>query len=274
MRTIWKGYIKFSLVSIPIKMYTATSHRIISFDLLHKDCGTKIKQERLCPHCDKVLSNDELVRGYKYGKDMYVIVTDEDIEAAQKESTDAIEIMQFVDDKGIHPIYYTDSHYLVPDGKAGTEAFALLHKALLDLKKSAVAKVVMRNREYLYAIKPYNGTLIAFTLHFPEEIIPVDKVEEAEELQKIQVDEKNLSLAKTLVENLSGDFVPEDYQDDYSQTLLKIIQAKAEGEEYQVEARAEGEKVINLMEALQRSVEQATGERPKPKEAEKKRKTG
>jgi DNA end-binding protein Ku len=287
MRTIWKGYIKFSLVSIPIKMYTATSHRIISFDLLHKDCGTKIKQERLCPHCDKVLANDELVRGYKYGKDMYVIVTDEDIETAQKESTDAIEILQFVDEKGIHPIYYTDSHYLVPDGKAGAEAFALLHKALLDLKKSAVAKVVMRNREYLYAIKPYNGTLIAFTLHFPEEIISVDKVEEAEELQKFQVDEKNLNLAKTLVENLSGDFVPEDYQDDYSQTLLKIIRAKAEGEEYQVEARAEGEKVINLMEALQRSVEQATGkkappkkamaragQRSKPKEAEKKRKTG
>jgi DNA end-binding protein Ku len=287
MRTIWKGYIKFSLVSIPVKMYTATSRRIISFDLLHKDCGTKIKQERLCPHCDKVLSNDELVRGYKYGKDMYVIVTDEDIEAAQKESTDAIEIMQFVDDKGIHPIYYTDSHYLVPDGKAGAEAFALLHKALLDLKKTAVAKVVMRNREYLYAIKPYNGTLIAFTLHFPEEIIAVDKVEEAEDLQKIQVDEKNLNLAKTLVENLSGDFIPEDYQDDYSQTLLKIIQAKAEGEEYHVEARVEGEKVINLMEALQRSVEQATGkkappkkgmaragQRGKAKEAEKKRKTG
>ena len=287
MRTIWKGYIKFSLVSIPIKMYTATSRRIISFDLLHKDCGTKIKQERLCPHCDKVLSNDELVHGYKYGKDMYVIVTDEDIEAAQKESTDAIEIMKFVDEKDIHPIYYTDSHYLVPDGKAGAEAFALLHKALLDLQKTAVAKVVMRNREYLYAIKPYNGTLIAFTLHFPEEIIAVDKVEEAEDLQKIQVDEKNLNLAKTLVENLSGNFIPEDYQDDYSQTLLKIIQAKAEGEEYQVEARVEGEKVINLMEALQRSVEQATakqappkksmaraGQRRRPQEAEKKRKSG
>lgn len=287
MRTIWKGYIKFSLVTIPIKMYTATSRRIISFDLLHQECGTKIKQERICPHCDKVLSNDELVRGYKYGKDMYVIVTDEDIEAAQKESTDAIEIMKFVDEKDIHPIYYTDSHYLVPDGKAGAEAFALLHKSLLDLNKSAVAKVVMRNREYLYAIRPYNGALIAFTLHFPEEIISVDKVEETEEMSKVQVNDNNLNMAKTLVENLSGKFVPEDYQDDYSQTLLKIIQAKAEGEEYKVEARAEGEKVINLMEALQKSVEQSKGKKVPPKKgmaragqrdqekaAEKKRKSG
>jgi DNA end-binding protein Ku len=287
MRTIWKGYIKFSLVSIPVKMYKATTPRAISFDLLHKDCGTRIKQERICPLCNKVLTNDELVRGYKYGKDMYVIVTDAEIEAAQKESTDAIEIMQFADDQVIHPIYYTDSHYLVPDGKAGTEAFALLHRALLDLKKSAVAKVVMRNHEYLYAIKPYNGTLIAFTLHFPEEIIAVDKVDEAAELQKIQVDEKNLNLAKTLVENLSSDFLPEAYQDDYSQTLLQIIKAKAEGEEYRVEARAETEKVINLMEALQKSVEESGGEkvlprkgmatagkRDEPQAAEKKRKSG
>ena len=287
MRTIWKGYIKFSLVSIPIKMYTATTHRTISFDLLHKDCGTKIKQERICPHCDKVLANDELVHGYKYGKDMYVIVTDAEIEAARQESTDAIEILKFVDEQGIHPIYYTDSHYLVPDGEAGVVAFVLLHKALLDMKKSAVAKVVMRNREYLYAIKPYNGALIAFTLHFPEEIIAVDKVEEAAELQKIQVDEKNLNLAKTLVENLSSEFLPEAYQDEYSQTLLEVIKAKAEGEEYKVEARAETEKVINLMEALQKSVEQSggkkvlprkgmatAGKRDEPKAAEKQRKSG
>ena len=154
MRAIWKGYIKFSLVSIPIKMYTATSRRTISFELLHKDCGTKIKQERLCPRCDQFLSNEELVRGYKSGKDLYIVVTDEDVEKAQKESTDAIEIMKFVDDGGIHPIYYTDSHYLVPDGKAGAEAFALLHRALIDLQNSAVAKVVMRNRDSLLAIRP------------------------------------------------------------------------------------------------------------------------
>ncbi len=284
MRAIWKGYIKFSLVSIPIKMYTAISRRTISFDLLHKDCGTKIKQERVCPHCDKVLSYEELVHGYKYGKDLYIIVTDEDLEKAQKESTDAIEILRFVDVRDIHPIYYADSHYLVPDGKAGAEAFALLHKALMDMQKSAVAKVVMRNREYLYAIRPYNGTLIAFTLHFPEEIIAVDKVEETEDVHKVKVDDKSLNLAKTLIENLSGDFMPEEYTDEYSQTLLEIIKAKAEGEEYKVEAKAEGEKVINLMEALQRSVEKSTRKElpkkgmatagQKAKEAKKKRKSG
>ncbi len=284
MRAIWKGYIKFSLVSIPIKMYTATSKRIISFDLLHKDCGTKIKQERICPRCNRVLDNEDLVRGYKYGKDLYIVVTDEDLEKARKETTDAVEIVKFVDEKDIHPIYYTDSHYLVPDGKAGAEAFALLHRALLDLGKSALAKGVMRNREYLFAIRPYNGTLIAFTLHFPEEIVAVDKVEEGEAVKEIRVDEKSLNLAKTLVENLSGDFVPEEFTDEYSQTLLNIIKAKAEGQEYKVEAKPEGEKVISLMEALQRSVEASRrGEIPKKgmvtagrrpeKEVKKKRKS-
>jgi len=285
MRAIWKGYIKFSLVSIPIKMYTATSEKMLSFDLLHKECGTKIKQERICPRCNKILSNEELVRGYKYGKDLYIVVTDEDLEKARKETTDALEITKFVDENSIHPIYYKDSHYLAPDGKAGAEAFALLHRALLDLRKSAVAKAVMRNREYLFALKPYNGTLIAFTLHYPDEIIAVNKVEEGEVIKEIKVDEKSLKLAKTLVENLSGDFVPEEYTDEYTQTLLKIIKAKAEGEEYKVEAKAEGEKVISLMEALQRSVEASrrrevpkkgmaiAGQRGEAKEARKKRKS-
>jgi DNA end-binding protein Ku len=121
----------------------------------------------------------------------------------------------------------------------------------------------MRNREYLYAIRPHNGALVAFTLHFPEEILPVAQATETREPPAVEVDKKGLDLAKTLVENLSGDFVPGDYVDEYSQTLLNIIKAKAEGEEYQVEAREAGEKVINLMEALQRSVEAARGEVPK-----------
>lgn len=285
MRAIWKGYIKFSLVSIPVKMYTATKPRLISFDLLHKDCGTKIKQERLCPRCNKVLSNEELVRGYKYGKDLYIVVTDEDLEKARKETTDAIEIVKFVDDTSIHPIYFTDSHYLAPDGKAGAEAFALLHRALLDLHKSALAKVVMRNREYLMAIRPYNGTLIAFNLHFPDEVVAVNQVEEGEVVKGIKLDEKSLELAKTLVENLSGDFVPEEFTDEYTQTLLNIIKAKAEGEEYKVEAKPEAEKVISLMEALKRSVEvtkrqelpkkgmATAGRREEAREARKKRKS-
>lgn len=264
MRAIWKGYIKFSLVSIPVKMYTATKQRLISFDLLHKDCGTKIKQERLCPRCNKVLSSEELVRGYKYGKDLYIVVTDEDLEKARKETTDAIEIVKFVDERSIHPIYFTDSHYLAPDGKAGAEAFALLHRALLELHKCALAKVVMRNREYPLAIRPYNGTLIAFNLHYPDEIVAVDQVEEGEAVKETKLDEKSLKLAKTLVENLSGDFVPEEFTDEYTQTLLNIIKAKAEGEEYRVEAKPEAEKVISLMEALKRSVE-VTKRRELPK---------
>ncbi|MBW1992106.1 MAG: Ku protein [Deltaproteobacteria bacterium] len=288
MRAIWKGYLKFSLVSIPVKMYTAVTRRGLSFDLLHKECGTKIKQERYCPHCQRVVSSEELVRGYKYGKDLYIPVTEEDFAKAEKESTDALEILKFVDEGDIPPIYYADSHYLVPDGQAGVEAFALLHRTLKDLHKSAVAKVVMRHREYIFALRPCNGALIAYTLHFPEEIMALDQVAEAREVPQVKVDEKSLRLAKTLVANLSGRFIPEEYTDDYSRTLLNLIRAKAEGQEYQVEAKPEGEKVISLMEALEalrRSVELAAGKAPLPKkgmataghrrrEARKKRKTG
>jgi DNA end-binding protein Ku len=263
MKTIWKGHLKISLVSIPIKMYNAaTRGTTIRFHMLHEECNSRIKQQKYCPRCDRVVDNDEIVKGYPYGKDMYVVVTDEEIEKAQKETTDYIEVVKFVDKGDIPAIYFFDSHYLVPDGKVGAESFAVFHKAMKDLGKSAVAKVVLRNKEHLLAVVPYDGSLTAYTLHYPEEIQDLKGLEELKEVGKVEVSEDNLEMAEKLIENLSGPFAPEEYADEYAERLKEIVRAKAEGEEVKVAPEVEKGKVVNLMDALEKSV-QETGKQPK-----------
>jgi DNA end-binding protein Ku len=265
MRTIWKGYLKVSMVTIPIKMFNATTtKRPINFNLLHEKCHTRVRQQNVCPNCEKTLSRDEIIRGYRYGKDMYVIVTDEDLEKAKKESTDVVEVLKFVDESQIDPVYYSDAYYLAPDGKIGFEPFALFLKALAATKKAALGKVVLRNREYMFSIKPHDGAMIAYALRHQEEIQAVDKIEEREATQEIKIDKQSMSMAKTIIQNLSGDFKPQEFVDEYTQTLMEIIKARAEGEEIEVAAEEEKEKVINLMDALKESVEKTQRE---PKKA-------
>ncbi len=265
MKAIWKGYVKCSLVTIPVKMYNAVHRKTLQFDLLHKQCGTRIRQERLCPLCHKSLAPEDLTRGFRYGKAMYVEISDADIQKAQKESSDTIEIVKFIHQAEIHPVYYADSHYLVADGKAGLEAFALFHQAMRETNQTALARLIWRNREHLLAIRPYDGAMIAFTLHYPEELYQVEQLEEAAETGKVSIEPRSLELAKTIIQQLSGDFVPQEYVDEYTQTLLAIIRAKAQGEEFTPAVPAEREKVINLMDALQRSLQAVTpaGELPK-----------
>jgi DNA end-binding protein Ku len=254
MRPIWKGYLKCSLVTIPVKLFTAVTKRPLQFHLYHKACGSRIQQENICPVCGQTLSQDEIVKGYQYGKDLHVVLTDDDFAKVQKESTDTINILKFVDAGQINPIYYTDAYYLAPDGAAGAEAFAIFHRAMAATGKTAVARAVMRHREFLYNLRPHDGALIAFTLHYPEEIRAVTEIEAIREVRQVPVDDDNLEMAKTIIAHLSGDFVPADYRDEYTETLLAIIRAKAEGQEVSVEPRQDREKVINLMEALQKSV--------------------
>ncbi|MBM4273699.1 MAG: Ku protein [Deltaproteobacteria bacterium] len=274
MKAIWKGYLKCSLVTIPIKMYKAIARKALQFNLLHKDCGARIRQEMVCPACGKTLGQEDVVRGYQYGKDLHVVVTEAEFQQARKESTDTIEILKFIDAAQIHPLYYSDSHYLVPDGRAGLEAFALIHRAMAESDKTALAKVVMRNREHLFCLQPYNGALVAFTLHFPQEIQAVDQIEGADEVGKFPISEENLGLARTIIQHLSGEFQPEQYRDEYTQTLMEVIRAKAAGQEFKVEPRVEREKVVSLMDALKRSVEEtapgaAVGKKPMARAGER-----
>jgi len=283
MKTIWKGYLKVSLVSIPIKMYNATTRgKSIRFHMLHDKCNSRIRQEKVCPQCERPVDNDEIVKGYEYGKGMYVVVSDEEIQKAQKEKTDAIEIVKFVDNDQIPPIYFFDSHFLVPDGKAGSESFAVFRKAMEDTGKSGLGKVVLRNREHLLSVSPYNGSLIAYTLHYPEEVQDVQNLQELEDLENEEIKDDNLKMAETLIDNLRGDFVPDEYVDEYTEKLKEIVRAKAEGQEVKVAPEVEKGKVVNFMDALEKSVKE-TGKKPKKemaragkktKKAEKKRKKG
>ena len=259
MKAIWKGYLKCSLVTIPVRLYSATTKRPLQFHLYHAKCGSQIRQENVCPVCRRTLTNDEIVKGYQYGKDLHVVVTDEDFQKARKESTDTMEIVKFVEAQQISPIYYTDAYYLAPDGKAGAKAFAVFQRAMQETGRTALAKAVMRNREYLYNLRPHNGTFFAFALRYPEEIRSAREIEAPEVAAQVKVSDDELEMAKTLISHLSGDFIPEDYPDEYTRTLMQIIRAKAAGQEIKVEPQAERAKVINLMEALQRSVEQAGG---------------
>jgi len=262
MRAIWKGYLKCSLVTIPIKMFTATTRRPLQFHLYHKACGSRIQQQNICPVCGQTLGSEDIVKGYQYGKDLHVVLTDADFAQAQKESTDTINILKFVDAGQISPIYFTDAYYLAPDGAAGAEAFAVVHRAMAETGKTAVARAVMRQREYLYNLRPHSGVFVAYAMHYPQEIRDVTEAEATGEVQSAAVNAANLEMARTIITHLSGDFVPADYHDEYTETLEAIIRAKAEGQEVTVEPKVEREKVINLMDALKKSVA-ATAAAPK-----------
>jgi DNA end-binding protein Ku len=266
MKAIWKGYLKCSLVTIPIKMYNAISPSALQFHLYHRDCGSRIRQEMVCPVHQRPLAPDEVVRGYQYGKDLHVVITDEDLRRARRESSDTIEILKFVEARQIEPIYYSEVHYLAPDGQVGAEAFALFYRAMEESGKTALARAVIRQREHLFNLRPYGGAFAAFTLHYAEEIRPVREIEDAAGLAQVPVDQGNLQMARAIVEQLSGDFAPEQYHDEYSRTLQELIKAKAAGQELKAEPRVERRKVINLMEALERSVAETAGGRPVKKE--------
>jgi DNA end-binding protein Ku len=265
MKAIWKGYLKCSLVTIPVKLYHAVTHTTPRFELLHRECGTRIKQERVCPKCQRPLSQEDLVRGYRYGKDLYVEVTEDDLRQAERDASDLLEIVRFVDQAQIHPIFYADSHYLAPDGPAGVEALALFQAAMAETETTALARLILRNREHLLALRPYHGTLLAFTLRYAAEIVPVDNLTELADLRKVTANPDGLGMAKTMIQYLKGDFNPQDYHDDYTETLLDLIKAKAAGEEFRVEPKKEAEKVVSLMEALQKSVAAAAAQGAPPK---------
>lgn len=263
MRAIWKGYLKCALVMIPVKLYNAVRDHSIQFSLLHKECGSRIKQLRYCPTCDKIVSGEELVRGYQYGKDRWITVSDEEIERAKRESTDVIEVVKFVKAEEIPPVFLGDSHYLVPDGDVAAEAFTVLAEGMKKKGVMAIAKGVMRTKERLFSLRPYDGALMAFDLHWADEVVPLATLEEVSRSRGVKVDPSVLEMMGTLIENLSGSFVPEEFKDEYTETLIQIIRAKAEGQQWEVRPQEETKKVVDFMEALRQSLAVTAAEVPK-----------
>jgi DNA end-binding protein Ku len=263
-RSIWNGVVSFGMVSIPVKLYTATESKDISFNTLHKKCGTRIKQLRWCPTCEKEVEWGDVVRGYEHTKEQYVVLTDEDFAKLPLTSKHTIDLAAFVKADQIDPIYYEKSYYLEPD-ETGIKPFVLLMRALQKKGLTAVAKLAIRNKERLCALRPYDGTLMLETLYYPDEV----RVQKGVDLPTIKVSEKELAMATSLIDLMLEDFKPAEYKDNYREALMQIITAKLEGAQI-VEAPAPPRgKVVDLMSALKASVDAAKSGRkaPAPKRA-------
>jgi DNA end-binding protein Ku len=250
-RSIWNGVISFGMVSIPVKLYTATQSKDISFHLLHKEDGARLQQLRWCPEDDRPVEWGEVARGYEYTKGEHVILTEEDFEKLPLPSKQTVELSAFVKAEEIDPVHYEKSYYLEPDAK-GLKPFALLMTALKEKNLTGIAKIAVRNKEQLCALRPMDGTLILETLYYPDEI----RVEKSE-LPDVKISDKELDMAYTLIELLTEEFEPEKYKDEYREALMKVIEAKLEGEELPEVAEARPEKVTDIMSALRASVEAA-----------------
>lgn len=237
------------MVSIPVRMSTATSEKDISFHMIHEVCGSRIKLMRWCPSCEKSVERDEIVKGYEYAKGHHVIMSDQDFENLPLATRHAIEVTQFVEQEEIDPIYYDRTYYLEPD-EAGKKPYALLIKALKEKKVVAIAQIAIRDKESLCALRVMEGALVMETLFYPDEI------REAPELKTdIEVGSKELKMAESLIEMLQEPFDPAKYTDKYREALQEVISAKLEGGAVKAVPEAAETQVIDLMDALRASVE-------------------
>jgi DNA end-binding protein Ku len=240
------------MVSIPVKLFTATDSKDVSFHLLHEECHSRLKQQRWCPVCEREVEWGEIVRGYEYAKDQHVVMSDEDFEKLPLPSKRAIELTAFVEAQEIDPVFYEKSYYLEAD-EIGVKPFALLMKALVEKNLTAIAKIAIRNKERLCALRPMDGTLMLETLYYPDEI----RVERGVELPEVEVSERELEMASTLIDLLQEPFDPEKYHDEYRAALMEIIEAKLEGQEFVEAPQPVPANVTDLMAALKASVEEA-----------------
>lgn len=263
-RPTWKGFLKVSLVNIPIKVFPATeSSATLSFNQLHAVCQTRIQQKRWCPHCEREVANTELVKGYEFEKGRYVVVNDEDIEKVRVESTRVINLVQFADDT-LDPMYVDRAYYLAPDGAMAAEAFAVMREGMKG--KAGIGKVALYGREYLIAVRPQGKGLVMYTLHHAAEIRDMSSIDELDSLPA-HVKPDEIKLAKQVISSFESELDLKDYSDEYKEGLMKIIEAKIAGEEVVAPVVEAPPKVVNLMEALRKSLDSVSASQKKPAKA-------
>jgi len=251
-RAIWTGSISFGLVNIPIRVYGATESRVISFNNLHKECGTPLVYKRWCPKCEKEVAYEDIEKGYKITKEKYVVIKKEDLEKLRLKTTKAIEIQEFVDASQIDPIFLEKSYYVVPE-ETGIKAYSLFVEALRIANKVAIGKVVMRNKEYLVALRAFKKGLAMHILHYIGEVKDIEELSELKNL--VTVKEEELKLAQALISKLTEqEFDVSKFKDTYTEELMKLIKAKAEGKEIEVKEEKVPE-TKELVEALKASIE-------------------
>lgn len=250
-RAIWTGTIAFGMVSIPVRLYTATESHDVHFHLLHKADNVRLKNIRWCPKHEKAIAWEDTVRGFEYAKGKYVPVTEDDLEHLPVKTIHTVDISDFVKLEEVDPIYFDKAYYLAPE-ETGLKAFTLLREALKETGRAAVAKVAIRDKENLCLVRPYEDVLSMETMLYANEIRSTEDVA----VDGTKVSPKELQMAVSLIENLSDTFDPERYEDDYQVALKKVIKAKVEGAPLPEIAEEKGAKVVDLMEALRASIEQ------------------
>ena len=257
-RAIWSGSISFGLVNVPVKLYPAVSRKTVRFHQLHDADGVPIRQKRVCPSDGKEVSYEHIVKGYEIAKDQYVVIEPEELEALDPKKTRTIDIQDFVDLEQIDPVFYDHSYYLAPD-KGAAKAYRLLLQAMEDAGKVAIARVVIRTKEYLAAVRPAEGALMMTTMVFGDEVVPPSKIDELP-AKNGKASAKEVEMAGRLIESLSADFDPGHYQDQYRARVLELIERKAAGEEISVQEPAEEDGAPpDLMAALEASLADARG---------------
>ena len=265
MRSIWKGHIRFSLVTIPIRIYNAVdTEETIRFNQLHKEDNGAVGYEKKCKKCNKSLTAEEIVKGYQFEPEQYVIVSPEDIAKIKLKSTKVIEIEGFIDAGEVHPSLYESPYLAGPDGPVAAKTYSLLSQALKASGKLAMGKVVLRDREEVVAIAPLDGGLILYKLRNPSEI---RKMEGVPQVEKTEVNKDELKLSLSLVESMASSLKDLDLNDRYRDALREMIEAKIAGKEV-VSAPEEEKPVVDIMAALKQSIEQ-TKARKKPMEKAK-----
>jgi DNA end-binding protein Ku len=256
MRTIWNGSINFGLVNIPIGLAVAQQRKDTAFRTLHRECGTPIKQKRYCPVHERDVEADELVKGWEFAKNQFVVVEESDLEAVALQRSQSVDIVRFVPVDQVDPIYFDRTYYLAPAGpEAQRRPYVLLLRAMQDAGMAAVGKFVLWGKENLCLIRPLGESLVLETLYFAEDIRPRAEIDEA--VEETDVKDPELAMARQLVESLVGEFDPEDYVNEYRNELRAMLEAKLAGQEI---ARPEPEPeapVVDLMEALKQSVARA-----------------
>ncbi|MBI3490408.1 MAG: Ku protein [Acidobacteria bacterium] len=252
-RPTWKGYLKISLVNIPVKVFPATdAAATLSFNQLHGECQTRIQQKRWCPKCQREVANTDLVKGFEFEKGRYVVMDEEDIEKVRVESTRVINLEKFTDDTSIDPIYLERPYYLAPDGPVAREAFAVIREGMKG--KAGIGKVALYGREYLVKVQPREKGLVMYTLRHAAEIRSMDAIDELADMpEKIKPDE--VKLAQQVMRTFEGEVSLDTYKDDYQVGLREIIDAKIEGREIVTPEVEAPPKVVNLMEALRKSLD-------------------
>lgn len=265
MRSIWNGTISFGLVSIPVKLYPGTKRKDVRFSLLHADCHSKLKYRRWCPKCQREVDYRDTVRGYEYEKDHFVVITDDEYEQIAKKQKRRIDLASFVDLGQIDPVYYDRTYYVLPS-EAGRKPYVLLTQAMEETERAGIGRFLLRSKPHLVALRTKGQVLLLQTMYYADEVRDLEIVEREVGTplgsEDTEIDPREREMAVQLIEGLSTPFEPEAYRNDYRDALLEFIERKIQGKETVFSAEEDRREVIDLMDALEESLEKVQRRAP------------